>query len=64
VQLPVLQQGSTGQAVVHWQKIVGATADGDFGPVTTEATRRFQQANGIGVDGIVGHDTYARAFPV
>lgn len=34
-------------------------ADGQFGVRTEQAVRAFQQANGLGVDGIVGRDTRA-----
>lgn len=33
-----------------------------YGPVTTDAVRRFQQANGLGSDGIAGPATRARLF--
>lgn len=56
---PVLRQGSKGEAVKAWQQCVGATADGDFGPATAQATRDFQVKLGITVDGEVGPETYA-----
>jgi len=34
-------------------------ADGQFGPRTEQAVRAFQQANGLGVDGIAGRETRA-----
>jgi Putative peptidoglycan binding domain/D-alanyl-D-alanine carboxypeptidase len=37
------------------------SADGDFGPVTKEAVKRFQSANGLLADGIVGNRTLAVA---
>ncbi len=33
--------------------------DGDFGPVTDEATRRFQACAGITVDGLIGPQTWS-----
>ncbi len=32
--------------------------DGKFGPVTEEAVRAFQRSKGLGVDGIVGNQTW------
>ncbi len=37
---------------------IGAFADGNFGPMTREEVRRFQTAEGIGADGIVGPETW------
>ncbi len=36
------------------------TIDGMFGPKTVNAVERFQKAKGLGVDGIVGKQTWAR----
>jgi peptidoglycan hydrolase-like protein with peptidoglycan-binding domain len=65
--LPVLRRGSTGEAVRRLQRslvisklLPNTGIDGIFGPVTEEAVRSFQQAMGIGVDGIVGPQTWAR----
>jgi len=40
-----------------------ATADGVFGASTTTAVRAFQTAKGLGVDGIVGPQTWAALAP-
>lgn len=64
--IPVLRQGDTGQAVKNWQALLLANGyslapdgeDGDFGPLTDERTRKFQEDKRIGVDGIVGPQTY------
>lgn len=58
-ELPMLQKGSKGKAVKIWQVIVGVTVDGDFGPATEAATRKFQKAHGLDVDGIVGKFSWA-----
>ena len=43
-------------------------SDGDFGSLTTEAVKRFQQDRGLEADGLVGADTYrallGREIPV
>jgi peptidoglycan hydrolase-like protein with peptidoglycan-binding domain len=65
--LPVLRRGSTGEAVGRLQRslvisdlLANTGIDASFGPATEQAVRRFQQAVGIGVDGIVGPQTWAR----
>ncbi len=37
---------------------VDAFSDGNFGPMTSDAVRDFQRENNIGVDGIVGPETW------
>lgn len=56
--MPTIKQGSTGDAVVQWQKILGVAADGKFGPQTAAATKTFQQKHGLAADGIVGPNTW------
>lgn len=41
--LPMIESGDIGKAVEVWQKIVGTTEDGEFGPKTMAATITFQQ---------------------
>jgi cell wall-associated NlpC family hydrolase len=55
----VLREGSTGPAVAAVQRLLGVTADGDFGPVTLAAVRDFQARHGLVVDGQVGDHTLA-----
>ena len=60
--VPELQRGDSGKAVEVWQTILGVNADGDFGPVTQAATGKFQSANGLEPDGIVGKETWAKGL--
>ncbi|MFF0558429.1 D-Ala-D-Ala carboxypeptidase family metallohydrolase [Streptomyces sp. NPDC004266] len=66
-----LSQGSSGAAVKELQiRIAGWAAgsaqqtfvslDGDFGPGTEAALRRFQAAYGLTVDGVAGSETFSR----
>lgn len=59
----VARQGSRGDHVSAMQSRLSANGydvciDGIFGPKTDAAVRRFQQDNGLLVDGIVGHQTW------
>lgn len=56
--LPTLQRGSTGPDVKRWQRIVGETADGDFGPLTQAATRMLQRRHHLDPTGVVDVDTW------
>lgn len=63
-QRPTLKRGSKGAAVKEAQGHLnrhGAhlNIDGDFGPKTEAATRNFQEARHIGVDGIIGPITWS-----
>lgn len=55
-----LKLGSRGSDVVTLQKKLNLQADGIFGPLTEEAVKEFQKANGLSVDGIVGAKTWAK----
>lgn len=50
----ILNVGSRGPAVVRVQKIVGATADGVYGPATKARVAAWQKAHGIVADGVWG----------
>lgn len=58
-----LRVGSKGSAVSAVQRVVGVTADGQFGPVTELAVQRWQYAHGLSGDGVVGPLTWAKMFP-
>jgi peptidoglycan hydrolase-like protein with peptidoglycan-binding domain len=68
--MPLLAQGSTGQVVIDLQTVLtngapgqwGTTPqsiDGDFGPHTQASVEAFQKWGGVGVDGVVGDQTWA-----
>ena len=54
-----LSRGSSGAAVQQLQTELGIDADGQFGPQTERAVRRFQRAHGLPVTGLVGPLTRA-----
>ena len=56
---PLLRIGSSGPAVSHLQQLLGITADGAFGPQTLGSVESFQRSHGLGVDGVVGAQTWA-----
>ena len=66
--LNMLSKGSKGGSVKALQILLigygyscgSYGADGDFGSATDNAVRRFQSAKGIGVDGIVGTNTWTK----
>ena len=63
--VPALRTGSTGYAVTRLQRALTAALartvgiDGQFGSVTEQAVRAYQTARHLGVDGIVGPQTWA-----
>ncbi|MFF1529013.1 peptidoglycan-binding protein [Cellulomonas sp. NPDC058312] len=54
-----VRQGARGQAVATIQRLVGAPADGRFGPRTRAAVLAWQRAHGLVADGVVGRRTWA-----
>lgn len=67
VSYPTIKLGSKGSDVKKAQQLLIAKgyscgvagADGDFGAATYNAVKKFQAANGLEVDGIVGAKTWA-----
>lgn len=59
----MLQLGDDSPAVRAWQRIVGAHADGRFGPETDVRVRSWQAAHGVEPDGIIGPLTRAELAP-
>lgn len=56
--MPTIRKGSKGKAVKIWQIIIGVSADGDFGAKTEKATKEFQKAKGLTMDGVVGKNSW------
>ena len=56
---PVPARAAAGVDVAAVQRALGITADGELGPQTRRAVRRFQRAHGLTVDGVVGPKTLA-----
>ncbi len=54
----ILWRGSKGEEVLELQRLLGVTADGDFGPVTETAVRSFQGSHNLKVDGVAGPQTW------
>jgi cell wall-associated NlpC family hydrolase len=55
----VIRLHDVGPAVAALQRALGIPADGEFGPQTLHAVKRFQAAHGLLVDGQVGPHTRA-----
>lgn len=68
LQLPTIQNGSDGEAVLVWQKFLFDQGlpminfDSDFGSITEQSTREYQTNNGLSVTGIVEEETYNKAL--
>ncbi len=50
----MMWMGDKGEDVRQLQLLLQITADGEFGPKTKEAVRKFQEDNGLVADGIAG----------
>jgi len=53
-----VRRGQSGEPVLAVQELLGSAADGEFGPETEKATRRFQKRVHLAVDGVVGPHTW------
>jgi hypothetical protein len=58
---PTLKKGMKGGEVAELQTLVGAIADGNFGPATHAKVATWQAANGLTVDGVFGKMSMAKA---
>jgi putative chitinase len=56
----ILRRGSKGDDVKRMQAKLGLSADGDFGPGTEAALRKWQSANGLTADGVAGPKTLSK----
>lgn len=54
----ILKIGSKGTNVKILQEFLGINDDGDFGPDTDKAVRKYQLDNHLSVDGVVGSETW------
>lgn len=54
----MLRKGDSGASVRELQKLLKITADGNFGPNTEKAVKKFQAAHGLVSDGLVGPRTW------
>jgi cell wall-associated NlpC family hydrolase len=52
--------GAVGRAVKTLQKAVGASADGEYGPATQKAVRKWQKAHSLSTTGVVDAATWAK----
>ena len=68
LEMPVLKRGAKGESVRAMQHLLmgngydmeGYGADGSFGGATERALKKYQQANGLAVDGSCGPATWAK----
>lgn len=56
---PTLRKGSKGPDVEYLQQQIGESVDGDFGPLTENGVKKFQQDNKLIIDGIAGPQVWA-----
>ena len=58
----LLKRGSNNEDVKKLQVKLGLEPVGNFGPKTEEAVKKWQAANGLVADGIVGNGTWSKMF--
>jgi D-alanyl-D-alanine carboxypeptidase (penicillin-binding protein 5/6) len=69
---PILRAGATGRRVEYLQRTLNArlqpspdlAVDGDFGPSTESAVRRFQESQGLQITGIVDAEFWRKLGPI
>lgn len=62
--MQTIKRGAIGQAVALWQREIGISPDGVFGPITEKATKEWQAKHGLVADGIVGPKTWLKALEI
>lgn len=62
--METLRLGSKGQSVEIWQRVIGASIDGNFGPRTETLTKAWQLSKGLDADGVVGPASWAKSQEV
>ena len=60
--MQMIKINSSGVGVQMWQLFLGIDADGKFGQFTKSSTIAYQKTVGLTADGIVGRDTWTKAF--
>jgi len=58
--MAILKRGLAGEPVKILQQKLGVPTDGEFGSGTEAALKKYQQENGLAVDGAAGPDTFVR----
>ena len=53
----LLKKGMKGEAVKILQRALGIKDDGDYGPKTFNAVKKYQKTKGLIVDGVAGNET-------
>lgn len=62
---PLLQQGASGEAVRHLQRLLGGLeVDGDFGPITEARLRDWQVRLRLAESGVCDPETWAHLHPL
>ena len=59
--LRTIRRGSTGDAVLQWQGVLGIGESGDFDDITEDWTKAWQRQRGLEPDGVVGPNTWGAA---
>jgi peptidoglycan hydrolase-like protein with peptidoglycan-binding domain len=57
---PLLKQGATGPDVVLAQRVIGASPDGEFGPLTAAALGAWQSRNGVPATKVLDNATWLK----